>query len=156
MDIIKLNFNQGFTMLELVSVIVIVGILAAIAIPQYANYAPHMFVQNGLNETEKLQKEVESFYEKNQRFPTEEQLDRQLFDAAGSVYLSKIGLLGSGNIQITYRERERDFLENLSEDPLVGRTILLTPEVSQGKMIWSYCRDGTVSVIYRPYSCRRK
>jgi len=67
MNIIKKD--QGFTLIELMIVISIIGILASIAIPQYHNYTARAQVSEALSLVANIQPQVKDFYQAKGRFP---------------------------------------------------------------------------------------
>ena len=57
-----MNAQKGFTLIELMIVIAIIGILAAIAIPQYQNYIARSQVSRVMGELGQLKTAVETCY----------------------------------------------------------------------------------------------
>ena len=55
----KRNMQQGFTLIELMIVVAIIGILAAVAIPQYQNYVIKSQVTRAIAEASDLKTAVE-------------------------------------------------------------------------------------------------
>lgn len=56
----NMNAQKGFTLIELMIVIAIIGILAAIAIPQYQNYIAKSQVSRVMGETGNLKTAIET------------------------------------------------------------------------------------------------
>ena len=55
------RFNSGFTLIELMIVVAIIGILTAIAIPQYNNYVARTQVSEGLTVIAPMKSEIAEY-----------------------------------------------------------------------------------------------
>jgi type IV pilus assembly protein PilA len=64
------SLQKGFTLIELMIVVAIIGILAAIAIPAYQDYTIRSQVTEGLNLAASVKAEVAEFYAQYGKWPT--------------------------------------------------------------------------------------
>ena len=63
------SLQKGFTLIELMIVIAIIGILAAIAIPAYQNYTIRSQVTEGLSLADGFKTSISEYYDQNGAFP---------------------------------------------------------------------------------------
>jgi type IV pilus assembly protein PilA len=61
--------SQGFTLIELMTVVAIIGILASIAIPAYQDYTIRAQVVESFSITSELKLSIKDFYKDRGRFP---------------------------------------------------------------------------------------
>ena len=61
--------QKGFTLIELMIVIAIIGILAAIAIPQFAKYRARSFNTQALADARIIKMEAVSYYSEWDHYP---------------------------------------------------------------------------------------
>ena len=60
---------KGFTLIELMIVVSIIGILAAVALPAYQSYTVRAKIAEAINLGNELKDEIKLYYESHHRFP---------------------------------------------------------------------------------------
>ena len=67
----KLRSNKGFTLIELLIVVAIIGILAAIAIPQFSSYRAKAFNTAANADLKNMKTGMEAYMADNQVYPAQ-------------------------------------------------------------------------------------
>jgi type IV pilus assembly protein PilA len=105
------TIQKGFTLIELMIVIAIIGILAAIAIPAYQNYTIRAQVTEGLSLAAGWKTAISEFYAQQGTFPvgatttgsaTTIAVSSVAVGASAGKYVSNVTVGAGGQIQITY------------------------------------------------------
>ena len=65
----KFRSNKGFTLIELLIVVAIIGILAAIAIPQFSAYRQKAYNSAAQSDLKNFKTAMEAFFADNQQYP---------------------------------------------------------------------------------------
>jgi len=95
------EIQKGFTLIELMIVVAIIGILAAIAIPAYQNYTIRAQVTEGLTLAGGWKVAVGEFYAQRGTFPTTAQMTAAGQIASTGKYVTSV-TSNAGAINITY------------------------------------------------------
>ncbi|UOD34288.1 prepilin-type N-terminal cleavage/methylation domain-containing protein [Deferribacteraceae bacterium V6Fe1] len=62
--------KKGFTLIELLVVVAIIGILAAIAIPQFSKYRQRAYNSSAQSDLRNFKTSMEAYFADNQNYPT--------------------------------------------------------------------------------------
>ncbi len=138
--------QQGFTLIELMIVVAIIGILAAIAIPAYQDYTIRAQVSEGLNLSGGAKVSVTEFFQDRGTFPTNN-TSAGLATATeiSGKYVSGVNV-ANGVITVTYGLAANQAIN--------GQTLLLTPNTNGGSVDWDCATGGSVVDKHRPAACR--
>lgn len=140
------NYEKGFTLIELMIVVAIIGILASVAVPAYQSYSVRAQVSEGMNLAGPVQAAIAEFWYDNGDYPTD---NADAGIAAATAYAGNYvtGVSANGaNVEITYG--------NQASIQIAGETVLLTAVPSNGSIRWDCASGGAIAVELLPQICR--
>ena len=145
----KRSIQQGFTLIELMIVVAIIGILAAVALPAYQDYTVRAKVSEVILAASSAKTAVAESAQVNAAMPATASL---VVDSQSSKYVSGVAYTGTdasnGFITVT---------TTTTGDAKISNQVLIMSGVLQpnGQVVWT-CGGTTTTILakYLPASCK--
>ena len=142
--------QQGFTLIELMIVVAIIGILAAIAIPAYQDYTIRAQVSEGLNLSAGAKAAVTEYFQDQGAFPSDN--TEAGIEAANTIlgkYVDSVTVAGN-LITVTYSNTAPQSA-NLA---INGASLTLTGTNNGGSVSWDCAAGAVLQPKWLPAACR--
>lgn len=156
--VLKQTAHKGFSLIELMIVIAIIGVLATVALPQYNNYIARAQVTEAINQLAGVKTVVAEFFASNGIFPTNVQLNGLLPFVATKYIATRdsaesngaVGALSTFRVDITFQATNTSNL-------LASRTLSLNTNSFVNSTRWRCVSTQGTPVIANtslPASCQ--
>lgn len=147
-----MNRTQGFTLVEILIVLLIMSILTAIAIPTYIGYVGRAQVAEGVSVTSGLRADIVSWVWEHKEFPDNDAIssDGYIGNHASELegkYIKRSGVSVVANSGIVIVDFDKGIIS--------GKQLILTPAANRAdkSQIVDWKCSGTVE-DYLPNSCK--
>lgn len=142
--------QQGFTLIELMIVVAIIGILAAVAIPAYQDYTIRAQVSEGLSLASGAKTAVAEYYTNTGEVPKSNS-DAGLATAASikGKYVSQVEIDSDGKIKAQMNGDDAN-----SQIKGAGTYLVLSAVTTGGGAIDWTCSGDKLAAKYLPSNCR--
>lgn len=139
------NEMHGFTLIELMIVVAIIGILASIAIPAYQDYTIRAQVSEGLSLSNSAKTTISEYYVDQGAWPADNATAG--LEAAANIkgrYVTSVAIAGNV-ITITYGNNAHAAIDT--------KSVTLTVSDDGGSLNWN-CGSATIATKHLPAACR--
>ena len=136
--------QQGFTLIELMIVVAIIGILAAIAIPAYQDYTIRAQVSEGINLASGAKAAIAEYFMDTGDLPTTNGAAGLEATITGN-YVTAVEVEANGVVRVTYGNQANNAIDTLD--------LTLSPVTSAGSVAWTCLADGLLPK-HVPSACR--
>ncbi len=146
--------TKGFTLIELMIVVAIIGILAAIAIPAYKDYTIRAQVSEGLVLASGAKAAVSQFYMDRGAFPADN-TDAGISAAAEILgrYATSVQVGAAGIITVVYNNAGQTHADLIAQ----AGVLVLTPTATSAQASVTWGCDGAATTLpnkWVPAACR--
>ncbi len=137
--------QRGFTLIELMVVVGVVGILTSVALPVYKDYSVRAKVSEGLNLTTAAKLAVVETWNTTGNLPTSNtEAGAAPAESINGNYVRRVFVGNAGTITVEF---------SAQEPAIHNKTVKLVPENGRGGVRW-LCSSAAIKSRYLPPQCR--
>ena len=137
---------QGFTLIELMIVVAVIGLLTAVAVPAYLDYAVRSQVAEGLELSSAATTAVTRYYEDNGLFAADnESAGLAAATTIRGKYVAKVEVVTGGLVRVTFG--------NDVNFRILGAVLLMTPKPEADSLRWFCSGDMMLAKKWLPAGC---
>jgi type IV pilus assembly protein PilA len=132
--------QQGFTLIELMIVVAIIGILAAVALPAYRDYTVRAKVSELVLAASAAKNSVAEYVNTNGVMPDDASIT---VENQASKFVSSV----------EWKKPDVVVTASAAETAISGKTLKLSASLTGSQVSWT-CQAGTIDAKYLPSSCK--